>query len=74
MPSGFWMDGWKEEKDGFMHIIKYIPISRFSLRISVSISDIFVAPKKEYPIQPQFTETLSFCKFGLNLYCISDFC
>lgn len=55
-----------------MHIIKYISVSSFYLRIGVSISDISVAPKKDYPIQLPVTEALSFWKFWLKLYCVAS--
>lgn len=46
MPKGFWVKGKKREKEGFMHIIKQISVSRFYLCSNVSISSgIFVAPK-----------------------------
>lgn len=51
------LGGRNREKEVFMYIIKYVSISRFSLHIGVSISYIFVALKKDYPIQLQFTET-----------------
>lgn len=45
----------EEKKRRILKIIKYVSVSRFYLPVSVSISGIFVAPKKDYPLQLQFT-------------------